>query len=516
MRVKNYKAFVENFIILFLGATTSFSLPPYNYWLLNFLTFSLLFIILFINKLKNPKIFFLYGYIFGFGYFISSLYWIPLSLVYDENFKFLIPIAIIIIPGFLSLFFALAFLIFKIFFDQNRIFANILIFSLVLGFMEYLRGMILSGFPWNLFAFSFSANLEFLQINSQIGVYAFNTFLITIFVLPAMFFLKNKKIDFYGLVFVLALILSNYIYGYVKLQNFKNLKAEDLTSEIKILSTNIPISRFYSNSDDEQILIKLINLSNPTPDEKILFIWPEGIIPNTNLKSLKNEYEYLFEQSFSKNHKIILGVNDDEKKNEERIFYNTFSVIDNKVNVVFKYNKNKLVPFGEFLPLEIILSKFGLKSLTNNYQSYSSGTERNLFNDIDNSKIKILPLICYEIIYSGQLSEDNNYDFIVNLSEDGWFGDSIGPHQHFAHTIFRSIEYGKYTLRSANNGISAVVDPSGSIIDKININNEGAISIKKMTNVDKTPFSIYGNKIYFLIILLYIFLIFSFKKLKNE
>ena len=184
--------------------------------------------------------------------------------------------------------------------------------------------------------------------------------------------------------------------------------------------------------------------------------------------------------------------------------------------MVFKYNKNKLVPFGEFLPLEIILSKFGLKSLTNNYQSYSSGTERNLFNDIDNSKIKILPLICYEIIYSGQLSEDNNYDFIVNLSEDGWFGDSIGPHQHFAHTIFRSIEYGKYTLRSANNGISAVVDPSGSIIDKININNEGAISIKKMTNVDKTLFSIYGNKIYFLIILLYIFLIFSFKKLKNE
>ena len=115
MRVKNYKAFVENFFILFLGVTTSFSLPPYNYWLLNFLTFSLLFIILFINKLKNPKIFFLYGYIFGFGYFISSLYWIPLSLVYDENFKFLIPIAIIIIPGFLSLFFALAFLIFKIF-----------------------------------------------------------------------------------------------------------------------------------------------------------------------------------------------------------------------------------------------------------------------------------------------------------------------------------------------------------------------------------------------------------------
>ena len=114
------------------------------------------------------------------------------------------------------------------------------------------------------------------------------------------------------------------------------------------------------------------------------------------------------------------------------------------------------------------------------------------------------------------MSEEYNYNIIINISEDGWFGNSIGPYQHFAHTIFRSIEYGKYTLRSANNGISAIVDPSGAILEKINIDNEGIISIKQIKKVEKTLFSKLGNKMYFLIIFLYIFLIFLFMRIKNE
>ena len=174
------------------------------------------------------------------------------------------------------------------------------------------------------------------------------------------------------------------------------------------------------------------------------------------------------------------------------------------------------MPFGEFLPLESWLSKLELKNITNNYQSYTASKKRNLFTFKKDIDIKILPLICYEIIYSGKLSKNNDYKFIINISEDGWFGNSIGPSQHFVHTIFRSIEYGKYTLRSANNGISAVINPIGFTVDKININNEGSIFINQIKEVDNTPFSKYGNKIYFFIILLYIFLIFSFTKIKNE
>ena len=516
MIFKKYKNFFENSYIFLLGVFSSFSLPPYNYWLINFLTFSLLFIFLFKNKDKNLKNFFFYGYFFGFGYFISNLYWIPLSLLYDKNFSFLIPFAIILIPAFISLFFAMAFLIFKFLFFPKGIFTNILTFSLILGFFEFIRGLILSGFPWNLFAYSFLENIKIIQITSVVGIYAFNTILITFFSVPSILYLSRKKHEILGFSFVIVIFIFTYLYGSLKINDFRKIESDLLPAEIKILSTNIPIERFYSNLDDEKILIKLINLSNPNSQDDTIFIWPEGVIPNINLRSLKFEYDYLLKKSFSKNHRIILGINDDIFENGEKKFYNSFSIIDNEANLIYQYYKNKLVPFGEFLPLENILSKIGLRSLTNNYQSYSASTERKLFELNEKKTIKMLPLICYEIIYSGKLSDDNDYNIIVNISEDGWFGSSVGPYQHFAHSIFRSIEYGKYTLRSANNGISAIIDPSGAILGMVNIGNEGVISIKEIVNVDKTIFSTYGNKIYFLIILLYIFFIFSFKKIKNE
>ena len=515
MILKKYKNYFEYLCILLFGVITSFSLPPNNLWFLNFITFSLLFVILHNNRVKSINFFFICGYIFGFGYFLSSLYWIPLSLLHDDNFSSLIPLAIILIPAFLSLFYALAFLVIKILFDSKSTFVNILIFSLVLSIFEYLRGTILSGFPWNLFAYSLSENVKIIQINSLIGIYAFNMTLITVFCAPSILILYKQKKDILGLLLIIFLSASSLIYGNLRINDFKKLEVQNLPFAIKILSTNISIERFYSSTEDDKILIKLIDLSNPIDTTNSIFIWPEGVIPNISLDSLKKEYDYLFKKSFSKNHKIILGINYDEIKNEKKSFYNSLSVIDNEANVEHRYYKNKLVPFGEFLPLENFLSKIGMKSLTNNYQSYTPSNERKLFSLDQNKSIKFLPLICYEIIYSGQISFDNDFDFIINISEDGWFGNSIGPYQHFAHSIFRSVEYGKYTLRSTNNGISAIIDPTGKIVDHISIDNEGVISIKEIVNVDKTLFSAYGNKIYFLTILLYIFLIFSFKKIKK-
>lgn len=514
MIIKKFKIYLEYIYILALGAITSFSLPPYNYWIINFLTLSLLITVLFKNKNKNLKEFFFYGYLFGFGYFVSNLYWIPLSLVHDDNFKFLIPFAIILIPAFISLFYGFSFFIFKLFLNTKSIFINVIIFSLILGFFEYLRGTIFSGFPWNLFAHTFSQNIEFIQIISIIGIYSFNTLCIALFSILSIFYFKRKKIDYVGFSLILIITLSIYIYGNLRIKNFNNLESETLPSKIIILSTKISIERFYNNLDNEQILKELINISDPKQDEKSIFIWPEGVIPNINLASLKNEYDYLFQKSFSDNHKIILGINDEEIQNGKPNFYNSLSIIDNNADLKYKYYKNRLVPFGEFLPFENALSKIGIKTLTNNYQSYSSSSDRKIYTL--NKSIKILPLICYEIIYSGEISKNNNYDFIVNISEDGWFGGSIGPYQHFAHSIFRSVEYGKYTLRSANNGISAIVDPTGLIVDKLNINDEGIISIIEARNLGGTFFSTYGNKIYFLVILLFIFLIFSFNKLKDE
>ena len=178
--------------------------------------------------------------------------------------------------------------------------------------------------------------------------------------------------------------------------------------------------------------------------------------------------------------------------------------------------KVDLVPFGEFLPLEKILSKFGLKKITRGYNSFSSGDKREIISLGDNFNEKlILPLICYEIIYTGKIKDQNQLpDLIVNISEDAWFGQSIGPYQHFTKAIYRSIEEGIFIARSANKGISAFISPNGKVIKSLNTGESGNIELNFPHFYKPTLFSNYGNKIYFLLIFLYIFLILIFKKFK--
>ena len=135
---------------------------------------------------------------------------------------------------------------------------------------------------------------------------------------------------------------------------------------------------------------------------------------------------------------------------------------------------------------------------------------------IDNISLKILPLICYEIIYSGKLYNNDNFDYLINISEDGWFGKSIGPKQHFAHSIFRAIESGKYLIRSANNGTAAIINPIGIIEKQVDYGKNGFIDLEEVRKIQPTIFSKFGNKIFFIIILLYIFLIFSFNRIDND
>ena len=229
------------------------------------------------------------------------------------------------------------------------------------------------------------------------------------------------------------------------------------------------------------------------------------------------EYKWLFEENFNENHLLIIGINSQVIKNGFKNYFNTFSVYDVNLNLINSYNKTNLVPFGEFLPIENVLKNIGIRSLTNNYQSFSRGFKRDIIEiNQQNFSLRILPLICYEIIYSGKLYTDSNFDLIVNISEDGWFGKSIGPKQHFSHSIFRAIESGKYVVRSSNNGIAAIINPLGVVEQNIEFGKSGYIDLNKTKKIKPTLFSQYGNKIFVLLILLYIFLILLLNKIKNE
>ncbi len=490
--------------LIILGALTSLSLPPYNYLLINFLTFSLFFIFIFHKKKsasRNKA--FLYGWFFGFGYFLTNLYWITISLTFDVNFEFLIPIALILIPAFLAIFYGVVTYCFFLINLKNPI-SNLLLFSLIFGIIEFIRGSILTGFPWNLIAYSFSNNLEIIQITSVIGTYAFNILCISFFTSPAIFILRENRKEVFICIFFLLSPIALYMNGSSKIKSFQSLDLIKNDYVIRAVGSKIDLDRFYVNTDSASVINELIELSEPDLETKTLFVWPEGIIPNINQSELR-EFETLFNKRFNEKHLLGLGINSFQNK-----FYNSFSFYDHNLRLVNTYLKVNLVPFGEFLPFEKILGSIGLKSLTNNYQSFSSGKRREIIrlnkNDFD---IKILPLICYEIIYSGKIFDNSDFDYIVNISEDGWFGNSIGPYQHFTHSIFRAIESGKYLIRSANNGISAIINPTGFVEKKISFGNSGYIDFSEKRVLNSTLFSQFGNKMFLIIILLYIFLIFS-------
>ena len=487
-----------------LGVLSSFSLPPYNLFILNFFTFPIFFIFFIKNYKKKKLLSFLIGWLFGFGYFISNLYWITNSLTFEEIFKPLIPFAFLLVPAFLGIFYGLATLSCS-FFELNKNYSSLLIFSLMLSIVEFIRGTILSGFPWNLIAYSWVNYNDFLQILAFIGTYAFNLLSITLFLVPSIIFfnssLKSKSIFIFSSI---LLVLINFYYGQFVKNKYAKLESIELNTTIKVISPKVKIDRFFEDEDPLILIEELIELSNPS-DENAIFVFPEGILSNIFLEDIQI-YKKTFNDSFSKNHKILLGIN----SNQNSKIYNSMAVLDNNLRVLSKYNKNKLVPFGEFLPLEKFLKKIGLKKITQGYISFSAADERKILL-IEN--IRFLPLICYEIIYSGKINKnDEEYVFIMNISEDGWFGNSIGPHQHFSHSIFRSIEEGKNLIRSTNGGISAYVDAVGNVVDEIKSTDKGVIEVKSYKKTSKTFFSRYGNKIFFYFLIFYITLIFFIKK----
>ena len=513
----NKKFIIEILLVIILGGLTSLSLPPFNFFLISFFTLSILFIFLF-KKLavqRGGNFFFLYGWLFGFSYFLSSLYWITISLTFDPNFIFLIPIALILIPSFLGLFYGLAtFIFYKL--KIKKLLSSFFLFSLLFGLVEFLRGNILTGFPWNLFIYSLSENLSFISFVSIVGTYSLNLLIISFFSAPAIYILRKSKVDVFISIFMLLIPILFLYYGKLHKQKFLNSETIDNPYLIRIIGSNISLDRFYSDNQTENIINELINLSSPETNKRTFFLWPEGIIPNTYLDEFKL-YKQLFSKHFNENHLIGLGISSRSLVNEEYKYFNSLSIFDSELNLLQNYNKVNLVPFGEFLPFENLLNRIGIKTITNNISSFTKGDDRKIINIEYNLKeLKFLPLICYEIIYSGNLTKDDNYDLIINISEDGWFGKSIGPKQHFAHSIFRAIETGKYIIRSANNGMTAIINPLGDIEKKIDYNKDGFIDFEKRRNFDPTIFSLYGNKIFILIILLYILLIFSFNRIKDE
>jgi apolipoprotein N-acyltransferase len=474
----NNRFFVLYLIPFVLGSSTVFSYQPFNLTLINFFILPIFFYLIVYIKQKSKNTYrkkpykknlFIFGLAFGFGYYLFGIYWITHSLTFDESFKILIPFGLILIPLFLSLFFSLVTLVIGPFLNLNII--SIFFLSGSLAFSDYLRAKVLTGFPWNLWAYSFSWATEIIQILNLIGLFAFNLLSITIFMFPAILFFNIKlSKKFLSLTLIFFLLFFLYIYGNHTInKNESFLKSNIEKFNIKVISPNFNLEYGLTPQAVEDRLIKLIRYSEPNKDLKTMFVWPEGVFSGYSFEEIL-EFKYIIEANFNKNHLILFGINtlDQEKDG----LYNSLVIVNNQLEIIQQYKKQKLVPFGEFLPLKNILNSFGLKKITEGHGSFSKGTSSDIFTL---GNLKMLPLICYEIIFPELSQKEKN--MIINISEDAWFGNTIGPDQHFAKAIFRAIESNVYLIRSANKGFSAFIDNKGIVKKVLKPNETGVIEL---------------------------------------
>ena len=517
--VENYLN--NRFFILYvapfaLGSLSILSFAPFNFTLINFIIFPIFFYLLvYINK-KSKSVYrqkpykknlFIFGLVFGFGFYLSGISWITKSLTFDENFIILVPFALILIPLFLSLFIGFVTLFVGQYLKLD--FSSLLIFTTSLAFSDYLRGILLTGFPWNLWAYSTTRFIEILQIVNVIGLYSYNLLVITFFTLPVIFFYKLssiKKVIFFFSFFLTILFL--YIYGnYLINKNNFYLSTINEKIYVKIIGPNFDLKYGLEPKEIQERFNKLIKYSDPDKNKKTVFIWPEGVFSGYSYNEIIS-FKELILNNFSEKHFIVFGANKLDILSGK--FYNSMIVVNNNFDIIKSYNKRKLVPFGEFLPFETVLKKFGLKKITEGHGSYLKGIEdKNLI--IEN--LNILPLICYEIIFTDLIQKsDKNTNLLINISEDGWFGQSIGPDQHFVKSIFRAIENNTFLLRSANRGISAIIDNKGNVIKTLNRNEAGSIEFEvPLVKSNK----IKNDLIFFILLITYIFIFLICKK-QNE
>ncbi len=399
------------------------------------------------------------GLCFGWGHFLVGLYWISMApYVSDERLWWAVPIACFGIPAVLSLFTAsISCLAYT--FRDFRLFNFIFVFFWVLA--EWLRCWIFTGFPWNLLGYSLSFCLELCQCASIFGTLGLSAIVAYVAIAP-IHLLNDQKTLFKRHVLICTIILSAmYCGGKLRLNSAP-------TEFTPILARLVqPSIEHHAKWDQEKfadVLATHINLSIIDSKNKAdLIIWPESALPSV----ITDQYLVdLIAKYLHKNQLLITGATG--QSSDAKDLYVGMYGINSEGKIVLEYNKTHLVPFGEYIPFKFL----PIKKITHGLSDYTPGNiDQEVY--LKSLNLKINALLCYEVIFPEEVRRKSiDQDLIINITYDTWFGSSPGLHQHFHAARLRAIENGIPLLRVANNGISAIIDCLGRILQQTQINDK--------------------------------------------
>ncbi|MDP3258797.1 MAG: apolipoprotein N-acyltransferase [Bosea sp. (in: a-proteobacteria)] len=443
------------------------------------------------------------GWWWGFGFFLAGLWWLGAAfLVEADKFAWAMPLGVVALPALLAFFPALAFGCARLLWPSGT--GRILILAIMLSLSEWLRGHVLTGFPWNVYGMMLAGQPHIAQIASVIGLYGLTLLSVAIGAAPATLGTAERpRARWQAPVMALVALAGLIGFGLWRVP----ADAVPLVAGVKLrlMQPNLPQDAKFNARNGEAILNQYLALSDratspATPGVQAVthLIWPESAFPFLlgRTPQALSRIGALLPPGTT----LITGAAraGETLPGESRPpIFNAIQVVDDEGAIVSSYDKVHLVPFGEYLPavLERLIRSVGLSEFVSVPGGFAAGTRR--LPLAIRGLPPAAPLICYEVVFPAEVAPQGpRPGFMLNLTNDGWFGRTSGPYQHFAQARLRAIEEGLPLVRVANTGISAVTDGYGRVLGSLPLGSEGVLDMGLPRAGPATSYSRFGDLIY--------------------
>jgi apolipoprotein N-acyltransferase len=437
---------------------------------------------------------------FGFGYFFFGLFWIGEAfLVMPGKVIILLPLAVTAMPAGLALFWAAAAAAAAHAWRPGL--ARVLALALTLAVAEWLRGHILTGFPWNVLGYALTYPLSLMQSSGVIGIYGLSLVAVFVLAAPLVAWVDGGRAKWSGGATLLATIVVLMAYGHWHLAEPAPVAAD--APRIRLVQPSVLQREKWMPVHQRKIFNLHLDLTkrdaSGTEDGTAgidLVLWPEAAMPFLPLDT--PEAIELIGKLLPPGTHLVSGalrsdVPPDPEKPDAHRLYNTLLAFGADGKLIATYDKIHLVPFGEFLPLYALLNTIGLEPLTRRGAGFIPGPTPRPLMTLPGLPA-FAPLICYEAIFPREIVQGGvRPAFLANVTNDGWFGNTTGPRQHLHQARVRAVEEGLPLLRAANNGISAVIDAHGRVLARLDLDVVGVIDARLPAALPPTIYGRYGD-----------------------
>lgn len=478
------------------GAASVLAMAPFFLWPVLFLTLPVLVWLideaLLVAKRRPHAHAAMAGWWFGFGYFLAGLFWIGEAfLVEAEKFAALMPFAVLAMPAGLGLFWGGAAAVASLHWRPG--WRRVLALGLAMSAAEWLRGHVLTGFPWNVLGYALTAPDVMMQSASLLGIYGLTVIAVPLFAAPLVLWRDERgggvvagqanSGALFGTLLSLAVLAAIAGWGAIRLA--RPLAPPNDAIRVRLVQPSIPQREKWQRENQRRNFERHLELTVHAPDGRSdgakgiqLIVWPEAAMPFLPLDT-PAALDMIAEAVPDGGH-LVAGILRVEPAPEgavggRRRVLNSLAAFGKDGRPVRLYDKTHLVPFGEYLPFQQTLEAIGLEQLTRIRGGFDVGPTPRPLMRIPGLPA-LAPLICYEAIFPGTVVHGTERPAaLLNVTNDGWFGNTTGPRQHLHQARVRAVEEGLPVIRSANNGISAIIDARGQIATRLELDAVGTL-----------------------------------------